>query len=88
MLQGQLTRGVFNLGGSIISLEKSHNKNMNEYVYKIAENKEQLAKINIIMRDFVEADGKKVNSILYLNFAKGIVKEQLANSYKEITQNN
>ena len=54
---------------------------------KFAENlnndTEKLQKTNIIMRDFIVSDTKKVKTILSLNLTKGLVKDEFLEEFKE-----
>lgn len=83
VLQGQLTSPSL---GSLKDLEEKHNDNMSKYVRSIENNATHLAKINIIMRDFIGSDLEKTNSVLHLNVAKGIVKDSSLNNFKKMTK--
>lgn len=80
VLQGQLTASVANFV-NISAFEERHNKNMTQYVYDIANNKQYLDNVNIIMRDFIEADPEKVSSILSLNLHKKLVKSDMIDDF-------
>ena len=77
VLQGQLTDGALVFGPRY--REACHEKNMNAYVYGLAEN-ESLGQINIIIRDFISPS--KNAYTLRLNLAKGIVKDGCVEAYE------
>ncbi|MDE7373699.1 MAG: phosphatidylinositol-specific phospholipase C domain-containing protein [Clostridia bacterium] len=79
VLQGQLTDGALVFGPRY--REACHEKNMNAYVYGLAEN-ENLATINIIIRDFISPS--KNAYTLRLNLAKGIVKDECIETYENM----
>jgi len=76
VLQGQLTDGLIVFGPQI--REKSHNAKMNDYV-KALETSDDLQYINVIMRDFVNA--QKNMLAINLNLAKGNVKTSLTQDF-------
>lgn len=77
VLQGQLTGSLLT---DISAMEEEHNGNMNAYVDALASDSEKLAKINVIMRDFITAD--KTSRIVALNKTKGFVKEECAADFE------
>ena len=81
VLQGQLTDGALVFGPRY--REACHEKNMNAYVYGLAEN-ESLEKINIIIRDFISPS--KNAYTLRLNLAKGIVKDDCKDAYEAMIE--
>ncbi len=73
VLQGQLTDGYLIFGP--YSKEKSHNKNMTEYIKNLKNNEKYLSLTNVIMRDFLTT--QKCEDIFALNYFKGNVKKNL-----------
>ncbi len=69
VLQGQLTDGKLIFGP--YSKEKTHDKNMTNYILALKDDAEKLALTNIIMRDFLTTE--KCENIISLNFYKGNV---------------
>ncbi|MEG1535593.1 MAG: phosphatidylinositol-specific phospholipase C domain-containing protein [Clostridia bacterium] len=82
VLQGQLTSPYL---GSLKELEDGHSANMSAFVNSLATDKDKLAVTNIIMRDFV-TDGRKVEEIISLNLAKGLVKESSIGQFQSKTK--
>lgn len=80
VLQGQLTDGLFVLGPKY--REGGHVKNMNAYVKSLATS-EDLAYINVVMRDFLSPE--KSMGIISLNYAKGYVKSEAEADFFECT---
>ncbi len=90
VLQAQLTNSMGVDGavtGSIVDLENGNNPIMNEYVRSLnnEDNASILAKINIIMRDFVESDIEKQKAALALNLAKATVKDESIPLFEKMT---
>ena len=54
-----------------------------EMIRDIEDNPERLAKVNIVAGDFMSKDYLKVRKILGLNLAKGIVKDDKIDEYRE-----
>ena len=81
VLQGQLTVPM----GSPRKAEIEHNPAMNEYTRNIANDKEKLINVNIIMRDFIESDSEKVLSVLSLNLKKGYIKAENIDCFTKLT---
>lgn len=75
VLQSQLTDGCFVCGPRY--REGQHEQNMNAWVIAMYDNKDGLANINVIMRDFV-SPVKNCYTIM-LNMAKGLVKDDCVN---------
>ena len=82
VLQGQLTAP--NLMVTPAKLELEHNANMTEYVLALRNDSKALARVNIIMRDFVEQDKAKVTSILSLNYYKGYIVSDCVSTFKAL----
>ena len=80
VLQGQLT------GGNVRNEEYAHSEAMSTFVRAIKDNKQYLDVVNIVMRDFVEADAEKTLSTLSLNYYKGYVKSASLDSYRSLTK--
>ena len=83
VLQGQLTDGLFVFGPHF--REATHNKNMNKYVTELA-NSQDLAIINIIMRDYVTPHKNCLT--LQLNLTKNNVKEESATAFQQMLDAN
>lgn len=83
VLQAQLTSPSL---GNLQKLEHSHNQNMSKFIRSIEQNAEQLAAVNIIMRDFIGSDAEKSNSILHINLAKNIVKQSSVQKFEQLTK--
>lgn len=79
VLQGQLTDGALVFGPRY--REGCHEKNMNAYVYSLAQS-ESLQYINIIIRDFISPS--KNAYTLRLNLAKGVVKDDCKEAYQKM----
>ncbi len=77
VLQGQLTDG--NLIFGPYSKEKSHAKNMSEYIKALKDDSEKLSLTNVIMRDFLTYG--KCEEIIALNGYKGNVKSDLLDAF-------
>lgn len=73
VLQGQLTAS--NIFKSLYDLELTHSENMTSYVLSLQQNERYLQAVNIVMRDFIDDDKSKIDSILQLNLAKKIVND-------------
>ncbi len=71
VLQGQLTDGKFIFGP--YSREKTHDKNMSNYINNIKDDSRRLKLTNIVMRDFLTDE--KVSEIVALNTYKNLMKE-------------
>lgn len=85
VLQGQLTAPK--LLNSPKGQERKHSTNMTNYVVSLESNAEVLPYINIIMRDYViTEDMGKIDSILHLNIAKGVVKTDNITLFDNITK--
>lgn len=83
VLQAQLTSPSH---GNLKNLEEGHNKAMSEYIRSIEQNQQYLQAVGIIMRDFLGSDIEKTNSILHLNIAKNIVKEDSIKNFEKFTK--
>ncbi len=82
VLQGQLTDGYLIFGP--YSKEKTHDKNMSEYIVAIKDDPERLALTNIIMRDFLTTE--KCENIIKLNLYKGNVKEEFKSEFEKFSE--
>ena len=71
VLQGQLTDGKLIFGP--YSREKTHDKNMSNYINNIKDDSRRLKLTNIVMRDFLTDE--KVSEIVNLNTYKNLMKE-------------
>ena len=79
VLQGQLTDGALVYGPRY--REACHEKNMNAYIYNLADS-DDVQYINIIIRDFISPS--KNSYTLRLNLAKGIVKDDCIEAYEKM----
>ncbi len=76
VLQGQLTDKLFVFGPRF--REATHNRGMNYFMFDLADS-EYLPYVNIVMRDFVNAE--KCCNTLYLNLHKDVVRQDKIEQY-------
>ena len=85
VLQAQRTAKT--LLGKPSEYEKKFANKVTDYVLDIKNDPVLLNKTNIIMRDFLVSDVKKVNSILSLNIYKELIKPDKKESYSSFVLN-